>query len=341
MEFDFVAWLNERLPSHPNLMVGLGDDAAVWRLKKPTSLVTTTDMLSDGVDFLLEHVTPRRVGHKALGVNLSDLAAMGARPTMVYVSVTLPNKRLKQSELLDRSYEPLELAKEIYEGMLPLAQKYGVVIAGGDTNTWDGKLAISITAIGEVQEGQALRRSYAKCGEAILVTGTLGGSILDKHLDFMPRVEEAIFLQQEYDVRCAMDISDGLSLDLNRLVTASGCAAALELERVPIAAAAKTLTELELKHVATGDVPEGLHKVISKTMVKTPLEHALGDGEDFELLFTASQENAEALCRLQPLACGITKIGEIIKWDSQKKERLFSLAQEGTRSPLPVVGHTY
>ncbi len=140
MESQFIAWLRERLSRHPQLMLGPGDDAAVLRLGERSNCVVTTDMLMDGVDFVLESTDPRRIGHKSLAVNLSDLAAMAARPLAAVVSVALPRQG------------GFDLGRELVEGMLPLAERYRVALAGGDTNSWDGPLVISVTAIGETTD---------------------------------------------------------------------------------------------------------------------------------------------------------------------------------------------
>ncbi len=128
MERDFIAWLRERLPPHPLLLLGPGDDAAVLHMKGIDECVITVDLLTDQVDFILSEVDPRRVGRKALAVNLSDMAAMAAEPLAAVIAVALPRQGGR------------ELAVQLYEGILPLAEKYKVAIAGGDTNSWDGPL---------------------------------------------------------------------------------------------------------------------------------------------------------------------------------------------------------
>ncbi len=138
MERELICWLREHLPPHPLLRLGLGDDAAVLRTADVDECVITVDMLTDQVDFQLSKVEPRRVGRKALAANLSDLAAMAAKPLAGVVALALPHKGA------------LELAVALYEGMLPLAEEYDLAIAGGDTNSWDGPLAISITLLGAV-----------------------------------------------------------------------------------------------------------------------------------------------------------------------------------------------
>ena len=175
MERELISWLRQHLPPHPLLRLGLGDDAAMLRLADVQECVITVDMLNEGVDFDLSRIDPRRAGRKALAANLSDLAAMAARPLAGVVALALPRRGA------------MELAVALYEGMLPLAEQYDLAIAGGDTNSWDGPLAISITLLGAVTLRGPLRRDGAKPGDHILVTGSFGGSILGRHLDFEPR----------------------------------------------------------------------------------------------------------------------------------------------------------
>jgi len=164
------------LPDNRQLVVGAGDDAAILQLTEKANVVATTDMLMDGVDFELGHHEPERIGRKALAVNLSELAAMAATPIGALLSVALPHCDGEQ------------LAKRLIEGMLPLVSEFDCPIAGGDTNSWDGPLVISITALGEVPPQRRWLRSGARPGDAIVVTGQFGGSILARHFDFTPRV---------------------------------------------------------------------------------------------------------------------------------------------------------
>src|SRR4029450_4789385 len=181
MERDLVRWLCERLPGHPRMLVGPGDDAAILRLSAQSNLVATTDMLMDGVDFELARHDPKRVGRKALAVSLSDLAAMAAAPVAALVSLALPRRGGEA------------LAKRLYEGILPLAAEFDCPIAGGDTNSWDGPLVISVTDLGGVPPGRRWWRNGARPGDVIVVTGSFGGSILGKQFDFQPRVREALW----------------------------------------------------------------------------------------------------------------------------------------------------
>lgn len=306
MEREFIEWLTATLPASPLLKVGLGDDAAVLNWAAAGGdLVAATDTVTDRVDFHLHEIEPRRAGHKALAVNLSDMAAMAAEPVAALVSLVLPQKGCGQ-----RSAR--QLAEELFRGMLPLAEEFGCVIAGGDTNLWDGPLAVSVTLLGRVGRAGPLTRSGARRGEAVLVTGACGGSILGRHLDVQPRVREALTLRAEHGATAAIDVSDGLALDASRLAAASGCGVALDLAAIPISPDAEQLAQ------QTG---------------RTPLQHALGDGEDFELVFTAPTEEAERLVAEQPLAVPVTRIGRCVDaaglWKADAGGRLEPLRPTG------------
>lgn len=282
LEGDLIAWLAENIPTDPRLQVGLGDDAAVLR-PRGGSTVVTTDLLTDGVDFLIDEVIPEQIGHKVLGVNLSDLAAMAAQPVAAFVSLLLPQSG-------STACSALELAIGMYRGMLPLAERHGVSIAGGDTNSWDGALAISVTAIGETTSHGPLTRSGGRAGDHLLVTGQLGGSILGRHLAVEPRVAEALLLNEKFSLHAAIDVSDGLALDVSRLAAASGLGAVLDVEALPLSDAAHALSDRD---------------------GRTPTEHALGDGEDFELVLAVAPDEADRIVQQQPLEIPITKIGEL------------------------------
>jgi thiamine-monophosphate kinase len=305
MESDFLNWLSARLAAHENVPLGPGDDAAILQLAANGRCVVTTDLLTDGVDFRLADASPRRIGRKALAVNLSDLAAMAAEPIAAFISLAFPRDGA------------LELAKELYEGVLPLADKYRVAIAGGDTNTWDGGLVISVTAIGSSSARGPLLRNGAKPGDHILVTGSFGGSILGKHFDFEPRVAEAIALHKNYDLHAGMDVSDGLSLDLARLAHASGCGAVLNQNAIPISPDAVRLSQ----QLADGS---------------TPLDHALADGEDFELLLAAAPHEAQQIVNDQPLDVPVTIIGEFVE-----QPGLWTRGQGGSLQSLQPKGYEH
>jgi thiamine-monophosphate kinase len=284
--------------------LGPGDDAAVLRLAHGAECVVTLDVLTDGVDFTLGRDSPRRIGRKALAVNLSDIAAMAARPLAAVIGLVLPR-------------DSGELAVELYEGLLPLAEQHGVAIAGGDTNSWDGPLAISVTLIGEPTAHGPLVRGGAQPGDWILVTGHFGGSILGHHFDFDPRVTEALLLNERYALHAGLDVSDGLSLDLSRLAAESGCGAQIELDKTPIAPAA---------HALAAQRADG----------STALDHALSDGEDFELILAAEPHEARRILADQPLPIPITHIGQFIP-----ELGLWRLHSDGQQSPLTPRGYEH
>lgn len=304
-EPELIDYLRQRLPSHPRLLLGIGDDAALLDWSTSDRCVVSVDMLMDGVDFHCHQVNPRRIGHKALAINLSDLAAMAARPVAAVVSLALPVSMQR------------EFVAEMYEGMLALAARHDVALAGGDINTWSAPLAISVTVLGEPTPQGALRRDGARPGDVVLVTGSFGGSILGRHLDVEPRVAEALWLRQHYELHAGIDVSDGLSLDLSRLAEASRCGAVLRLDDVPIAPAA---------HELAGQQPDG----------PTARDHALADGEDFELILAVPPDEAQRILQEQPLDVRVTAIGEFVA-----QEGLWSLDAEGNRRSLPPRGYEH
>lgn len=302
MEEELLAWLRNRIPAHRRVRIGPGDDAALVDWPSGPGMIATVDMLMDGVDFELANIDARRAGRKALAVNLSDLAAMAATPWAALVALALPQRG------------GLALAQQLYEGLLPLADEFDLPIAGGDVNSWDGPLVISVTAVGRVGPHGPLTRSGAQPGDAILVTGQLGGSILGRHLDFTPRVREAALLFERYELHAGIDISDGFALDLSRLALASGRGAVVQLAAVPIAPAAQQLAAQN---------PTGA----------SALEHALADGEDFELLFAAAPPVAERMMREQPLPVPLHVVGHFTA-----EPGLWQADENGQRRPLEPRG---
>jgi len=303
MEREWISWLRGRLPAHPRLRLGPGDDAALIRWAAGPDCVATSDLLADGVHFCLTSENRRGVGRKALAVNLSDLAAMAAVPVAAVVSLLLPREGAR------------ELAAELYEGMLPLAEQFTVAIAGGDTNCWDGPLVVSVTALGDVQEGHALRRGGAQVGDWLVVTGQFGGSLSGHHLDFTPRVREALQLARSYRLHAGIDVSDGLSLDVWRMAQESGCGVELEGARIPISDAARQLAERD---------------------GRAPLEHALADGEDFELALAVPEDEARRMVADQPLDAALTAIGRFVG-----EPGLWQRMPDGTRQPLQPAGYEH
>jgi thiamine-monophosphate kinase len=299
-EFAYIDWLRRRTPPDARVLIGPGDDAAAVHLRPDTPCLVTTDMLMDGTCFRLSEAGPRAVGRKALAVNLSDIAAMAGRPAAAVVSVALPRQGGRH------------LAEELYLGLREMADEFQTPIIGGDTNSWDGPLVISVTVLGEATSRGPVRRSGAQPGDWLLVTGPLGGSIRGKHLNFKPRVQEAIQLHCLVSLHAMIDISDGLSADVNHLCVESGCGAVLYADRIPVSADA---------HAMQDD--------------KSPLEHALSDGEDFELVFAVAKEDAQQLLQSQPVS-GITlvHIGECI-------DQGLWIEQDAKRRPLTPRGYEH
>lgn len=287
MEHSFIAWAKQRSSKLPSVKLGIGDDCALLATAGD-DIVVTTDSLCDGTHFILKECGPRRAGKKLIGVNLSDLASMAATPVAVFLSLCLPRASAGDT------------AAEIFDGVFDVAKQFQVSIAGGDTNVWDGPLVIHMTAIGAAVPGKSWTRSGANVGDAIFVSGQLGGSILGKHLDFEPRVALASDLLSLGLVTAATDISDGLGIDLLNLTVASRCGAEIKLDQIPLSDASRELAE---------------------TSGKTPVDHALGDGEDFELLMTVKGDFADQFPK-QIQGVPLTRIGTIVSrtglWTKEK-----------------------
>jgi thiamine-monophosphate kinase len=299
-EFAYIDWLRRHTPPDPRVFIGPGDDAAALRLTPDAPCLITTDMLLEGSCFRLKEAGALRVGRKAMAVNLSDMAAMAGRPVAAVVSVGLPRQGGRT------------LAEELYLGLREVADVFDTAIAGGDTNSWDGPLVISVTLLGEATPRGPVKRSGARPGDWLIVTGPLGGSILGKHLNFTPRVREALRLHEMASLHAMIDISDGLAADVAHLCTESHCGAVLRAEAIPISAAARQM----------GDD-------------RSPLEHALADGEDFELVFAVSPEDGQRLLANQPVpGITLTHLGECVT-DGLWLER------DGKRQPLEPLGYVH
>ncbi|MEY2427603.1 MAG: thiamine-monophosphate kinase [Verrucomicrobiota bacterium] len=263
-EFELITRLTRSLPANKSVVVGPGDDCAVLEADWPDRLLLfKTDAVVEGIHFV-PGTAPDKIGHKAMGRCLSDIAAMAGTPTAALITIALPRD-------FDAGF-----VESIYAGMNVLARRHEVAIVGGETTTNPERLLISVALVGWVPRGKAVLRSGAEPRDAIFVTGELGGSLAGKHLEFEPRLLEARWLAQAFQIHSMMDISDGLAGDLRHLLSASHVGAELLSSAIPISR--------EAKRAGKG---EG--------SAKPPLLAALTDGEDFELLFTIAGRDAVPL----------------------------------------------
>lgn len=243
-------WLGSATPPAPH---GIGDDCAVLPPSKRQQAITV-DPVIYGRHFD-DQVPPRAVGAKLLKRNLSDLAAMGARPTAAVIALTLDPR------------VSLAWLEQFYRGLAACARAYRVPIVGGDIAQADGVLAANLTLLGQAAGPRMLLRTGAKIGDWIYVTGKLGGSIAGHHFSFKPRLAEGAWLAARSETRAMIDLSDGLAKDLNPLTPAKA-EPSITAKSVPVSRDAVRL---------------------AKKSGRTPLAHALSDGEDYELLFIVSK----------------------------------------------------
>jgi thiamine-monophosphate kinase len=263
-EFELIRKLTRSLPANSTVVTGAGDDCAVLDIGLPDRLLLfKTDAVVEGIHFAAD-APPEKIGHKALARCLSDIAAMGGSPTAALVTLALPDR-----------FDPV-FVEAIYAGMNALAVKHEVAIAGGETTRNPERLLISIALLGFVPRGKAVLRSGARAGDAIFVTGELGGSLSGRHLEFEPRLAEARWLANHFSIHAMIDLSDGLGGDLRHILKASGVGAELLTSSIPVSRAAKLAAR-------------------SGAKAKPAIVAALSDGEDFELLFTVGSPDAVPL----------------------------------------------
>jgi thiamine-monophosphate kinase len=263
-EFELIQRLTNSLPTNKALVTGPGDDCAILDLGIANQLVLfKTDAVVEGIHFAKD-AAPDKIGHKALARCLSDIAAMAGTPTAALITIGLP-----------QHYDPA-FVSAIYDGINAVAREFEVAIAGGETTTNPERILISVAVLGTVERGKAVLRSGAEKGDAIFVTGQLGGSLAGRHLEAEPRLAEARWLAQHFNVHAMLDVSDGLAGDLRHILNAGHVGAELLSTAIPISRAAKLASK-------------------SESSAKTPLLAALTDGEDFELLFTLASSDAVPL----------------------------------------------
>ncbi len=273
-ELGLIAWIRERAMASDEVEVGSGDDVAVLRIGAER-VAFATDVVVAGTHFAAE--TPgRAVGWKALAANISDLAATGSKPVACVGSVSLGDPGGD------------EFARELYLGLAECGEAYGCPVVGGDVAGCNGPTSVAVAVIGRF-EAEPVLRSGAGPGQVIYVTGDLGGSILGSHLSFRPRLEHGLWLAGAGLATAMIDVSDGLATDLGHLAKESGVGAVIDEGKLPVSGAAREL---------------------ARTTGRAPVDHALSDGEDFELLFTARAEDADEIESRWPEGVRLSRIGE-------------------------------
>lgn len=252
---------------------------AELRLGGEQSILLSTDMLVDGTHFDSTAHSLAEIGRKAACCCLSDCAAMAVRPLAMLTSLALPRGRV------------YDMGRPLLESMMAAAAQFDCTLIGGDTTSWEGGLVIDVAVAAVCWPGcRPITRAGARPGDLLFVTGSVGGSMLGKHMRFTPRIVEAKEIAEalDGDLHALIDVSDGLSLDLQRICTASGCGARLREE--------------QLQSVISSDA-----RRLAERDGRSPLDHALQDGEDFELLLAAAPaaENKLRSLRLEALPIGV------------------------------------
>ena len=322
--------IRSRAPAAPPwLGVGLGDDAAVVEPERNRAEVMTTDALVEGVHFDRAYVPAAAIGHKALAVNLSDLAAMGAEPRAALLSLVLPDA------MAAAEFDAL------LDGWFALAGRYGVTLIGGNISRSPGPLVVDVTAIGTVKRRQALTRSGARPGDGLYVSGSVGAACagrlarlraaagapasddaaggepegLDaceaRFLRPEPRVRLGVLLGRNRVASACVDLSDGLGDGVRQIAAASGVGAEIDGDALPVPPAARRWFEVRERVGA--------------------IDAAISGGEDYELLFTVPARRQRALAAVLKLADGLacTRIGKVTA------DRRLSLARGAAKGPLP------
>lgn len=274
-EFGLIDRIRTRFPA-PEGVTGIGDDCAVIPQRSGRDTLVSTDMLVEGTHFLRADISPYCLGWKSAAVNVSDIAAMGGRPTATFLSVALP-----------AGLSP-DWVEEFLRGYAELSERFGIALLGGDTTASPDRICINVAVLGECPSGHALLRSTARPGDLVCVTGPLGDSaaglkailaglerdadvqaLIDRHYLPLPRVAEGQLLAATPGVHAMMDISDGIGSDLGHILDASGVSAAIDVPALPLSAALRRVCARQGWDAA---------------------ELAIGGGEDYELLFTCTPE---------------------------------------------------
>jgi thiamine-monophosphate kinase len=328
-EFDFINRIREQAAKRnpADLILGIGDDAAILRERSGRETLLSVDLLVEEVDFKLAYAISRWLGHKSLAVSLSDIAAMGGTPRFSLLTLGIP-----QPDRISHTFW-----EEFFAGYFALADEHGLTLIGGDISSTPGPLTIDSFVIGDCPAGQALRRSGARAGDSVFVTGCLGASTaglklllqgarpdenersllqdaLRAHLKPEPRVafgREIVGL-----AHAVIDVSDGLAQDLSHICRESGVDAIIDFDSVPVAEEVSLITRDR----------------------ESAFDLAVSGGEDFELLFTASNSvKAQLIEAAENCHVKLTRIGEII----EKSGNPLSLRKNGDVKPLLVHGYDH
>ena len=297
-EFEFIEWVRSQALADPERVeVGPGDDCAVIALGDE-KLLLTADQVLDGVHFSMTRHGPAAGGRKAAARNLSDIAAMAGQPLAMVATVAAP-QGLAQAD-----------AQAIHDGLRSVGDEFDCPLVGGDLAAWDRDdrpLQISVTVLGRSGGVGPVLRAGARPGDAVCVTGALGGAWKGRrHLSFRPRIAEARRLAADFGLTAMIDISDGLAADLGHVAAAGGVGAEIDAAAVPL----------------SDRIGEGAD----------PLTAALTDGEDYELLFTLAADAADRLVRAQPLGVPVSRIGRIVAGSG------LTLVRNGKPEPLDARG---
>jgi len=303
-EFDFIDWIRSQSRADPRIIVPIGDDLAAMKWDANDLLLVGADQVLDGVHFDSAVHAPRDIGRKAMNRNLSDCAAMACLPAAAVATVALPKGTA------------IEYAKELFLGMSEAGEKFNCPIIGGDTSSWKGKLALSVSILGKTTIGP-VRRNGARPGDHLHVTGPLGGSLLGRHMTFEPRISFAWMMMQmvrgpyrvaDLNITAMIDLSDGLSRDIRHICAQSSVGAIIFSDKIPV-------------HDDAVEMRRDGH---------SPLEHALHDGEDYELLLTMAGMPTEQAAR--PTTTGEASLNWIGTITAEPG--IFLQHSDGRREPL-------
>ncbi|HZS06798.1 MAG TPA: thiamine-phosphate kinase [Blastocatellia bacterium] len=336
-EFAFINRIRSRAALRSaDLVCGIGDDTAIITERAGREMLVTADLLIEDVHFKSDYTPPRHLGHKALAVSLSDIAAMGGEPRHALLTLGIPKNK-------SRFPNPDPQWEEFFAGYFALADKFGVTLIGGDTCAAPDRLVIDSIVMGNCARGKAVRRSGAQPGDGIYVTGELGASAaglellrrgerlsenkdsalqraLRAHLTPQPRVEFGRRIGEAGLTRAMIDVSDGLAQDLGHICEESGVGAIIDYAEVPMAAETRLVSESD----------------------ESAFTLATSGGEDYELLLTADRRDETVLKEIAQ-ACNLllTRIGEIVAIDPAVCASPLLLRQAGRIEPLRARGYDH